>query len=68
MSLPASSTNKLQTSFGAAEKTVKVDRGRVMAKMGVTSVAGLVRLAQSAGVAPRMTRSSPSAASSASRC
>ncbi len=54
--------------LGAAEKTIKIHRGRVMEKMGVTSVAELVRVAQSAGVAPRMTRSSPSAASSASRC
>jgi two-component system, LuxR family, response regulator FixJ len=33
-----------------AEKTVKVHRGRVMQKLGVTSVAELVRLAQTAGV------------------
>jgi two-component system response regulator FixJ len=35
-----------------AEKTVKIHRGRVMEKMGVTSVADLVRMAQAAGVAP----------------
>jgi two-component system response regulator FixJ len=38
--------------LGAAEKTVKIHRGRVMEKMGVTSVAELVRLAQLAGIAP----------------
>ena len=30
--------------LGISEKTVKVHRGRVMQKMGVTSVAELVRL------------------------
>ncbi len=35
-----------------AEKTVKVHRGRVMQKLGVTSVPDLVRIAQRAGVAP----------------
>jgi FixJ family two-component response regulator len=38
--------------LGMAEKTVKVHRGRVMQKLGVTSVAELVRLAQQAGVVP----------------
>jgi len=37
--------------LGMAEKTVKVHRGRVMQKLGVTSVAQLVRLTQKAGVA-----------------
>jgi FixJ family two-component response regulator len=37
--------------LGMAEKTVKVHRGRVMQKLGVTSVAELVRSAQKAGVA-----------------
>ncbi len=36
--------------LGTAEKTVKVHRGRVMQKLGVTSVAELVRLVQRAGV------------------
>ena len=35
-----------------AEKTVKVHRGRVMQKLGVTSVAELVRFCQAAGVSP----------------
>jgi FixJ family two-component response regulator len=38
--------------LGTAEKTVKVHRGRVMQKLGVTSVAELVRLVQRACVAP----------------
>jgi DNA-binding CsgD family transcriptional regulator len=35
---------------------VKIHRGRVMEKMGVTSVAELVRLAQVAGVTPSVAR------------
>ncbi len=35
-----------------AEKTVKVHRGRVMEKMGVQSIAELVRLAEKAGIHP----------------
>jgi FixJ family two-component response regulator len=38
--------------LGAAEKTVKVHRHRVMQKVGVASVAELVRLVQKAGLAP----------------
>lgn len=38
--------------LGIAEKTVKVHRGRVMEKLGVTSVAELVQLVQKAGVRP----------------
>jgi FixJ family two-component response regulator len=38
--------------LGTAEKTVKVHRGRVMEKLGVTSVAELVRLVQRARLAP----------------
>jgi FixJ family two-component response regulator len=38
--------------LGAAEKTVKIHRGRVMKKMQVQSVAELVRLTQKAGVGP----------------
>jgi FixJ family two-component response regulator len=36
--------------LGMAEKTVKVHRGRVMQKLGVTSVPELVRLVQRAGI------------------
>ena len=35
-----------------SEKTVKVHRGRVMEKLGLDSVAELVRLAERAGIAP----------------
>jgi len=38
--------------LGTAEKTVKVHRGRMMQKLGITSVAELVRLAQKACLAP----------------
>ena len=38
--------------LGAAEKTIKIHRGRVMEKMGVISVADLVRVAQAAGISP----------------
>lgn len=38
--------------LGIAEKTVKIHRGRVLAKMGVRSIAELVRRAQAAGIAP----------------
>lgn len=38
--------------LGIAEDTVKVHRGRMMSKMGVVSVAELVRLTQKAGVEP----------------
>jgi FixJ family two-component response regulator len=35
-----------------SEETVKVHRGRVMQKLGVGSVADLVRLCEKAGIAP----------------
>ena len=38
--------------LGIAEDTVKIHRGRMMSKMGVVSVADLVRLAEKAGVEP----------------
>jgi FixJ family two-component response regulator len=38
--------------LGTVEKTIKVHRGRVMEKMGVRSVAELVRLAEKAGIFP----------------
>ena len=40
------------TKPGVALRTIKTHRARVMQKMGVISVAELVRLAQKAGVAP----------------
>ncbi|HUB68238.1 MAG TPA: response regulator [Candidatus Methylacidiphilales bacterium] len=44
--------------LGMAEKTVKIHRGRVMEKIGVASVADLVRRAQAVGVSPSATRAS----------
>jgi FixJ family two-component response regulator len=38
--------------LGTAEKTIKVHRGRVMKKLGIASVAELVRLVETAGIAP----------------
>jgi FixJ family two-component response regulator len=38
--------------LGTTEQTIKVHRGRVMAKLGVHSVAELVRAAQQVGVTP----------------
>lgn len=39
--------------LGVAEKTVKVHRGRLMQKLGITSVAELVQLVQKAEVPAR---------------
>jgi FixJ family two-component response regulator len=38
--------------LGIAEKTIKIHRGRIMAKLHVSSVADLVRLAEKAGIKP----------------
>ena len=43
---------QIASQLGTTEVTIKVHRGRVMEKMGVTSVAELVILAQRAGIAP----------------
>jgi FixJ family two-component response regulator len=43
---------QIAAQFGTTEGTVKVHRGRVMEKMGATSVAELVILAQRGGIAP----------------
>ncbi len=43
--------------LGISEKTVKVHRGRVMEKLGVWSVADLVRFAEKAGVQSPSTKS-----------
>jgi FixJ family two-component response regulator len=49
----AGALNKqIAADLGAAEKTIKIHRSRVMEKMEVESVADLVRAAQTAGVAP----------------
>jgi FixJ family two-component response regulator len=41
---------QIAASLGAAEKTIKIHRGRVMHKMEATSVADLVRMSQRIGV------------------
>jgi FixJ family two-component response regulator len=41
---------QIAAALGTSEKTVKVHRGRVMHKMGVRSVADLVRLCEKAGI------------------
>jgi len=43
---------QIAAELGAALRTIKTHRGRVMHKMGVDSVAELARLAQKAGVTP----------------
>jgi len=43
---------QIAAELDTAEKTIKVHRGRVMQKLGVTSVADLVRFSQNAGVSP----------------
>jgi FixJ family two-component response regulator len=43
---------QIAASLGTVEKTIKVHRGRMMAKLGVRSVAELVRLADRAGILP----------------
>ncbi len=43
---------QIAASLGTVEKTVKVHRGRMMAKLGVRSVADLVRLAEKAAIQP----------------
>lgn len=43
---------RIATQLGTAEKTIKVHRGRMMAKIGVRSVAELVRLTEAIGIRP----------------
>jgi FixJ family two-component response regulator len=44
---------QIATALGTVEKTIKVHRGRMMSKMGIRSVAELVRLVERANVGPR---------------
>jgi FixJ family two-component response regulator len=44
---------QIAADLGTVEKTIKVHRARVMQKMGVESLAQLVRLAQQAGIGSR---------------
>jgi FixJ family two-component response regulator len=41
---------QIAADLGTVEKTVKVHRGRMMKKLGVRTVADLVRLAEKAGI------------------
>lgn len=51
--LVAGRLNKqIAADLGTAEKTIKVHRARVLAKLGVRSLVDLARLAQRAGIAP----------------
>ena len=43
---------QIAASLGTVEKTIKVHRGRMMAKLGLRSVAELVRFADRAGITP----------------
>ena len=52
---------QIAAQFGTTEGTIKVHRGRVMEKMGVTSVAELVILAQRGGIAPTSSPQEPQA-------
>lgn len=45
-------TKQIAYDLNISEKTVKVHRGRVMEKLGVDSVAELVRLAEKVGIDP----------------
>ena len=44
--------NQVAADLGTVEKTIKVHRGRVMKKMGVSSLAELARLAELGGLEP----------------
>ena len=43
---------QIASTLGTVEKTVKIHRGEVMRKMGVQSVAELVRLTERVGLRP----------------
>jgi len=45
---------QIASELGTVEKTIKVHRGRMMEKLGVRTVADLVRLAEKAGISSRI--------------
>jgi PAS domain S-box-containing protein len=47
---------QIAAELGIAEATVKVHRGRVMRKLGISSVADVVRICEKAGIAPANSR------------
>ena len=51
---------QIAESLGTAEKTVKIQRARVMRKMSVSSVAELVRITERAGIEPVDAEAEPS--------
>jgi FixJ family two-component response regulator len=53
--ITGSLNKQIASELGAALRTIKTHRGRVMHKLGVQSVADLVRLAQKVGVSPDVT-------------
>jgi FixJ family two-component response regulator len=53
---------QIAADLGTAEKTVKVHRGRIMTKLGVRSVADLVRMTQLIGLPPAAQRTLQAAA------
>jgi FixJ family two-component response regulator len=50
--ITGSLNKQIAADLGISEETVKVHRGRVMHKLGVVSVAELVRICDKAGIAP----------------
>jgi FixJ family two-component response regulator len=44
---------QIAAELGNSEKTIKIHRGRIMQKMGVFSVAGLIRLTDKVGIHPK---------------
>jgi len=48
---------QIAAELGISEETVKIHRGRVMQKLGIDSVAELVRLCEKAGIEPAQTQS-----------
>jgi FixJ family two-component response regulator len=43
---------QIAAELGISEETVKIHRGRVMQKLGIVSVAELVRLCEKVGIEP----------------
>ena len=50
--LPGALNKQIAAHLGIAEKTVKIHRGRVMKKLGLTTVAELIQACQRAGIGP----------------
>ena len=45
---------QIAAELGISDETVKIHRGRVMQKLGIVSVADLVRLCEKAGIEPNL--------------